>query len=68
MKLQLRMAQHIVRRGWVVVMHVGGFLKEISAVYRSKRVAEREAMRRIIESPELIGMISVQRGEERLHS
>lgn len=64
MKLSLRMEQWIVRKGWVVVLHTENLPDMKSQVYRSKKMAERAAAERVMARPELIGRLSVERGEE----
>lgn len=64
--MQLRLAQHIVRKGWVVVLHTTNLPVMQSQLYRSKKAAERAALERIIVHPDLIGRLTVERGEERV--
>lgn len=66
MRLSLRMAQWIVRKGWVVILHTENLPPMESQLYRSKKAAERAAAERVIVHPELIGRLTVERGEERI--
>lgn len=65
-KLSLRLEHHIVRKGWVIVLHTPNLQDMKSQVYRSKKVAERFAAERVMAHPELIGRIFVERGEQKL--
>lgn len=66
MKLELRTELLLIRKGWVVVLHTPNIPDMKSQVYRSKKAAELAAVERVMARPELIGRLSVERGEEKV--
>lgn len=54
------------KKGWVVVLRTTNLPDMKSQIYMSRELAERAAAERVMAHPELIGRISVERGEEKL--